>query len=593
MRRVTVLTLSLALLLPFAANAEDDALRRHVETLADAQMEGRHTGSEGERMAAEYLVQELEALGAAPPPGTDDFRQSFEFNAASKDGGSTITLAEETWTGTEQVSALSFSDDGDVEGEIVFAGYGLVTPEDSDIPYDSYHGLDVKDRIVLVLRYFPEDAEDEVRSALVRYSGLRYKARHAREKGAKAILVVTGPNSPNAGETVEMGFDTAVAGSGILAGSISGDVGQALFEAAGKDLGESQTALDGANPHVAGFVMEGVNVSLSLKVNRRKETAYNVVGFIAGENPDATPLVLGAHYDHLGHGVGGNSLAKKDERGQIHHGADDNASGCAAVLEIARAMKAEGSPRPLVLAFWSGEEIGLVGSTAYCSAEDFDGEALHAYLNFDMVGRCQDNSLSLQATGTSPIWPKVAERANVPVGFDLKLSEDPYLPTDAMVFYQADVPTLNFFTGAHEDYHRPTDTIERVNFEDLERVTELGLRVTRAVAAMEERPEFTTVTPTRGQEGGDRDAVRAFTGTIPDYTTEVDGLRLSGVIEGGPADTAGLREGDVIVEFNGASIANIYDYTYALETVEIDEETPVTVMRDGERVELTIIPGAR
>jgi hypothetical protein len=594
MRSTAVPIVFLLLLLPTLALADEAALREHVGTLASEEMEGRRTGTDGERKAAGYLIAELEEMGAQPAPGADGFRQAFTFSAGSEDGGSTATLDGKTWTGTDAVSALSFSDNGDAGGDVVFAGYGLVTPEDSDLPYDSYHGLDVEGKVVVVLRYFPEEADDEMRAGLARYSGLRYKARHAREKGAAALLVVTGPNSPNAGETVAMGFDTAVAGSGILAGSISGELADALFSAAGgKSLADAQTALDGGNPHVSGFALEGVSLGLSLKVERRTETGYNVIAMIPGEDPDAEPLLLGAHYDHLGHGDGSSSLARKDENGMVHHGADDNASGCAAVLEIGRALVAQTPPRPVLLAFWSGEEIGLVGSEAYCSAEGFDGESIFAYLNFDMVGRSKDNSLTLQAVGSSSVWTKLAEKANVPVGFDLKLSEDPYLPTDAMSFYQAGIPTLNFFTGAHEDYHRPSDTADKVDYPDLDRVVDLGTRIAGAVLALEDRPEYRKISPRKKEGSGDRDTLRAYTGTIPDYTTEVEGLRLSGVIEGGPADTAGLQEGDVIVEFNGQHITNIYDYTYALETVKIGVETPVTVMRDGERIALTITPGTR
>jgi Zn-dependent M28 family amino/carboxypeptidase len=303
-------------------------------------------------------------------------------------------------------------------------------------------------------------------------------------------------------------------------------------------------------------------------------------------------VLLGAHYDHLGRGGGGNSLAGKEEQNEVHHGADDNASGTAAVLDAARRLAADPPRRPVAVAFWSGEELGLLGANAFLEQAVLPPEELAAYVNLDMVGRPRDNKLTLQAAGSSSVWPGLVERSNVPVGFDLTLNEDPYLPTDSAAFNLASIPTLNLFSGSHEDYHRPSDTADKIDYEGLDRVATLTSLIARRVAALDTPPDFLKVEPKR-QEGGDRDTVRAFTGTIPDYATEVEGLLLSGVIDGGPADEAGLRGGDVIVEFAGHTIANIYDNTYALDAVKIDVPVKVVVERDGERVEVTITPRAR
>jgi hypothetical protein len=578
------------------AAADEATLRRHVEYLASEQLDGRLTGSPGEQLAAEYLVTALERLGAQPLPGAEGFRLPFDFTAGVNDAGSSLALADgPTWSGEESIRALSFSDSSSATGGVVFAGYGLVIPETQDFGYDSYATLDVEDKIVLVLRYIPEDVSQEVRAQLSRYSGLRYKALAARQRGARALLVVTGPNSPNAGETVPMSFDTAIAGSGIVGASVSGEVAAAILAPSGRTLAEAQTELDTGNPHVTGFAVPGVEVTVSVAVERERRTGYNVAGYFPGtegETAEKRYLVMGAHFDHLGRGGHGNSLAGKDEIGLPHLGADDNASGVAAVLEAGSALSRAEHRRDLVLAFWSGEELGLLGSTHFIENGPLAVEEIAAYINFDMVGRAQDNKLTLQAVGTSPVWTGLIERSNVPVGFDLSLQEDPYLPTDSSAFHQAGVPTLNFFTGAHTDYHRPTDRAEAINYEDLQRVTRLGTLLAGKVDALDTAPEFAQVERQR-ETGGDRDSVRAFTGTIPDYATEVEGLMLSGVIEGGPADEAGLQKGDVIIELGGQSIANIYDYTYALDAVEIDVPLTVVFLRDGERMEATMTPRAR
>ena len=603
------------------------AIREDVAFLASPDLAGRLVGSEGERRAAEFLAGELEALGARPLPGRDGYLLPFEFTAGVEDAGSSLTLsvapadtpgagaadagpgaapAEDSgdagagrtvFRGGERVRALSFSDSGEASGEVIFAGYGLVVPEGQDLPYDSYAGLDVEGKVVLVLRYFPEGAEPEVRQVLARYAGLRYKALHARQRGAKAVLVATGPSSPNAGETVPTGFDTAISGSGILAASVSGEVAQAMLSAAGKDLAAVQEALDGGNPHVAGFALPGVEATVAVEVERERKTGLNVVGYLPAPPVAPAPaepwVVLGAHFDHLGTGGHGNSLARKGEEGTAHLGADDNASGAAAVLAAGRLLAdAPDRRRHVVLAFWSGEEIGLLGSDAFVGEAVLPPGDVAAYLNFDMVGRLREERLTLQAVGTSPAWPGLVERANVPAGFDLVLQDDPWLPTDSASFHRADVPTLSFFTGSHEDYHRPSDTPDKLDVPGIARVARFAAAVTARLAAAEEPPEFVEV-ERAGPAGGNRATLRAFTGTIPDYATEVEGLRLSGVVGGGPAEEAGLREGDVIVELGGQSIANIYDYTYALEAVKIGAPVPVVYLRDGERRTATIVPRAR
>jgi hypothetical protein len=575
--------------------------RQHVEMLASEKLDGRLTGTTGERLAADYIVSQLKAIGAQPLPGQTDYRLAFEFTAGSRDGGSRIAVAPKNGAASglvngSSVRALSFSDNGEASGPVVFAGYGIVVPEGQDFGYDSYAGLDVKDKIVLVLRYFPEDADQKTKAILARYADLRYKAMAARQHGAKAMLVVTGPRSPNAGELIPMSFDTALSGSGIVAASITGDVASALFATTpGMTLERAQQALDSGNPHVAGFALGTDPVTIRTVVEREKQEGHNILAVLPATGPTGgvrKPWVaLGAHYDHLGHGRNGNSLARKEEAGQIHFGADDNASGSAAVLSMASALANQPRRRNVLISFWSGEEVGLIGSATFVAKPPVPLDQIAAYLNFDMVGRMQDNKLSVQAAGTSPMWAKLVEQANIAAGFDLRLQQDPYQPTDVATFNQAGVPSLNFFTGNHVDYHRPTDTADRINYEDLDRIVGLATNVARRLVDLDEPPQFTKVDqPT---PGGGRAGVRVFTGTIPDYTSEVKGLLLGGVIGGGPAEQAGLQKGDVIVEIAGQSITNIYDYTYALELLKIDRPVKVVYIRGGRRIETMLTPAAR
>jgi hypothetical protein len=572
--------------------------RVHVETLASPRLDGRLAGSNGEKLASDYLVAELQRIGAKPLPGQKDYRLPFAFTAGTRDGGSRLAVAQHAFATQTDVRALSFSDNAEVAGDVVFAGYGIVVPETQDFGYDSYATLDVKDKVVLVLRYFPEDADQKTRAILSRYADLRYKAMAARQRGAKAMLVVTGPRSPNAGETVPMSFDTALAGSGIVAASISGAVAQAILAAGvpDKTLEAVQQSFDSGNPHVAGFAIPNATVTIRAAVQRETRTGHNVVGVLPATvtaSTTAKPWVaIGAHYDHLGHGEAGNTLAGKEDAGKVHFGADDNASGSAAVLGIAATLAQQPRRRNVLVGFWSGEELGLIGSGAFASSPPIPLDQLAAYLNFDMVGRLQDNKLTVQAAGTSPIWAKLIEQANVTAGFDLQIQQDPYQPTDVATFNSASVPCLSFFTGTHVDYHKPSDTADKIDYEGLDRVVDFAAAIVRRIEDASEAPAFTKVDQ-QLQTGGGRAGVRVFTGTIPDYSTEVKGLLLSGVVGGGPAEQAGLQKGDVIVEIAGQTITNIYDYTYALDLLKIGQPSKLIYMRAGKRVETTLTPSAR
>jgi len=594
-RVVVVLGLTLGLSATAVGQGPSSPTRVLVETLAAERFGGREAGSTGEALAADYLAGELARLGARPLPGRDTMLAPFEFTAGNRDAGTRLTLGDRTFTAPDHLLALSFSDDATVSGDVVFAGYGIVVPDSQDFGYDSYAGLDVEGKLVVVLRYYPEDADRDTRAILARYSGLRYKAMAARQRGATGLLVVTGPRSPNAGTTVPMTFDTALAGSGIAAASVNGEVAAALF-AGGRSLEEVQQELDSGNPHVAGFPLAGVTVALAPRVARVTATARNVLAYLPATSDvsgvDRPWVALGAHYDHLGLGERGTSLATGDDAGRPHLGADDNASGTAAVLAVTEAVaRMPERRRHVLVALWSAEEIGLIGSKTFLDGGTVPPDSIAAYLNFDMVGRMQDNRLAVQATGTSPDWASLLERANVPAGFDLTLQADPYQPTDVQNFAQASVPSLNFTTGAHLDYHRPSDTADKINYVDLDRVAAFAATLAVRLANLDEAPVYVRVEETAGTTS--RDGLRVFTGTVPDYTSEAEGLRLSGVIGGGPAEQAGLRQGDVIVEIDGQSITNIYDYTYALELLTIGEPVAVVFQRDGARQTVTLTPEAR
>jgi Tol biopolymer transport system component len=588
-----------------------DDLKAHVTYLASDELEGRRTGSDGIHKAAQYIRQHLAKTGLQPLGSEQDsFNHTFEFT-----GGVELVKQENKMilrghTGEDQAfqldrdfRPLAFSANGEIEGEVVFAGYGLTKPGELGVGYNSYSDPDVKDKIVMVLRYVPEDISVDRRQELNRYAGLRYKALIARNNGAKALLVVTGPNSPNPGALAKLSFDTSMAGAGIPVLSVSGEVGNSLVEFYGKSLKELQSSLDKENPHALhGLALPGIVLSIKTSLKRIRQQDSNLVALLPPATQGATTkpteyVMLGAHYDHLGRGETGG-FGVKGEEGMVHNGADDNASGVATLLEmaahLARRQKThpEEFQRGVIFSFWSGEELGLIGSARYAAQPTVNLGNVVAYLNFDMVGRLRDNKLTLQGVGSSSVWKKLIERRNALAGFDLTLQQDPYLPTDTTSFYPKDIPVLAWFTGSHEEYHRPTDDTDTLNFEGIERITKFAGNMVRDLAKGGERPDYLKVEKT--EQGGSRDAIRVYLGTIPDYASEdVKGVLLTGVRGDGPADKAGLKGGDVIVHFAGKDITNIYDYTYALDAVKIGKPVGIEVLRKGKQIKLSITPAAR
>ena len=584
------LALALALALPALAQTPEE-VRDDVLALTAPGTEGRAVGSPGAAAARRYLVSELEAAGAQPLPGQDGLGISFRFISGVEDLGSSLRAGGHKRFASDQVRAFAFSETGEARGELYFVGYGIRLPENAGHEYDSYAGHDVDGKVVVVLRYFPDDVKGEARSILNRHADFRSKASAARDQGAAGMVMITGPESEGAGEFAPDGFDIAAPGSqGILAVSIDGAAGERLFAGSGVSLSEVQRALDAGDVSAGSFPLPGYG-TVAVELERTRGGGANVVGILPAADGSVAPpyVAVGAHYDHLG--MGGSGSLNPHGPVAVHPGADDNASGAAAVLALARTVSEAPLARPLLVGFWSGEESGLLGSRAFIR-DEIRPDQLVVYINLDMVGRLEENRLTVQAMGSASVWPGIVERANVPGGFDLALSDDPYLPTDSSAFNGEEVPTLNLFTGTHTDYHKPSDTAEKLNYEGLSRIVRFTGLIARRVAASDPAPEFVRVERT-ADETPSRASMRAYTGTIPEYATEIEGLLLGGVMAGGPAEKAGLQKGDVVVAFAGTPVLNIYDYMNALEAARIGEPLTVVFLRDGERHTVTLVPTAR
>jgi hypothetical protein len=590
---------------------------RHVKYLCRDELEGRFTGSRGERLATAYVGTYMEKLGLQPAGNHGSWFEPFEFNSGVALGPvNELTTNGKAYTVNEDWRPLAFSGTGEfASAPLVFAGYGIVAEAiNGQEAYDSYVHLDVKDKWVIVFRYLPENVTPEKRQQLSRPSQLRFKTTFARERGARGLIVVTGPNAQSRSELVPLQMDGILAGSSLPVFSVTNAVADSWLAAGGKSLKQLQDELDGGEQKM-GLQMAGVELAAKIDVEYIKKSGRNVLGRLpAGDEPSDQVIVIGAHIDHLGKGASSSSLARDDEAEQIHYGADDNASGVAALLEIAEYLadqRQQGRSRlrrDLLFVAWSGEELGLLGSDHFVKAfgkrddastteetapHAAEGSSIYpaiaAYLNMDMVGRL-DKHLILQGVGSSSIWRSEIERRNAPVGLPITLQEDSYLPTDASSFYMRGVPILSAFTGAHSEYHTPRDTPERLNYDGAAQVARFMGLVAQGLASSESPPDYVQQSVKQMTTGG---RLRAYLGTIPDYAEEVQGVMLSGVGKDGPADKAGVKSRDIIIELAGKKIENIYDYTNAIEALKIGEPVKMAVLREGKRVVLEVTPQSR
>ncbi len=618
-------------------------LRQHVSVLASEAFEGRATGRAGERLAARYLADAFRAAGLTPA-GEDGFLQPFAFpsgvrlgdgNALNAKGLGSLVLGEE-WL------PLAFSDTGDFgPGSVVFAGYGFAAPGAGEIAaFDSYGEVDVSGAWLLVLRDWPEHASDEERQHWGRYAGLRYKAILARERGAIGLLVVQRTTDPERDALIPLRFDGTAGSAGIPTLSLSEAGADRLLAGTGHTVAALRDRLDEGEALDA-FAIPGSELGADVRLELERSSGVNVVGRLGVGDPEAPAIVVGAHFDHLGRGGGRGSLARAGEREGIHYGADDNASGVAALVEIARALRARidagtlDPARDAIFAAWSGEELGLLGSHAFATRalgevgaaaiapndESAEQEGLSgtgggagtapaadphaglaappalrdrvaANLNLDMVGRLRE-TLLLQGGGSSTRWADLVEDTASRVSIRVELQEESLLPTDASSFVTRGVPVLSAFTGAHGEYHTPRDTPDTLNYTGIEAVTRLFTEIAAALLASVDVPDY--VAPRRGQSPHPRRAVRlrAYLGTVPDYAAAVSGLALATVVADGPAERAGLRGGDVVVELAGRPVRNVYDYTFAIEALRPGETVAVALLRDGQGIELEITPESR
>jgi hypothetical protein len=560
-------------------------LQGWVQDLASPAMDGRAAGTAGADRAARYIAEHFRRLGLRPGGDGATYLQGFSVHTRVRLGAdNALDLSGPAATARAFAPGpdflpFAFSDDGGVTTDVVFAGFGITAPP---LGYDDYAGLDARGKLVLVMMGEPreQDPQGPFRAPEhFHYSELRHKVLNARQHGAAAVVVVEHPGRPQDAPRPIRGTTPAW---GLLAVSATRAVADAFLAPAGLGLAALQQEIDRALAPRS-RPLPGVSARLRVRLVREQSSTANVVGVLPGTDPALRDeaVVLGAHYDHLGRGSP-FSLAS-DNAEEIHPGADDNGSGTAMVMGLADAfVRAGGARRTLVFAAFSGEEIGLLGSTHYVRQPAVPIERTVAMVNFDMVGRMRDGQLFVMGVDSGQGLRPLIEQAAAGLDVRLSLRGDGIGPSDHTAFYNRDRPVVFFFTGTHGDYHRPGDTADKINADGMRKVAAVASRTIRALADRPDPLTFVKVAPAAASGSTRGGGYGPYFGSVPDFgETPTPGVRLSGVRAGSPADRAGLRAGDLIVGFAGVAVRTLDDLTFALRGRRPGDTVEVRYLRDG------------
>jgi hypothetical protein len=587
-----------------AAGNSFDAERylAHIKFLASPELKGRPTGSPELEKAAQYIAEQFKADGLQPAPGAKNFLQPFDVTTSSKLGKAnqfrfSAGAGFQTLRVGNEFVPINFSSSGKASGAVVFAGYGITAPEYS---YDDYAGIDVKGKFVVVFADEPQefDPKSVFEGTVATYHSQLYsKAANARAHGARGLIIVKDRiNHPLEADSLPpFGHAEGPADAGILAVQVKEDVVNPWFKAVGRDAQETERQID-ADLKPRSFALGRVEVRENIDLERAVKSTANVVAYLPGETSEY--IVIGAHYDHLG--LGEQFSLAPSLAGTVHPGADDNASGTAGVIELARyfASSFNGGAKPkrgFLFMTFAGEELGLLGSEFYASHPELPLDKAVTMINLDMIGRVREGKLYIGGIGTGSTLR--ADLDGVAPHFaDLKIDYSEsggYGSSDHTSFTAKQVPVLFFFSGLHGDYHKPSDTWDKIDsvraVEVLQFIAEVATRIDSDAA----RPEFIRVKEVTDPHSGSAGPISGsassggygpYFGSIPDFSEPPKGVRFADVRDGSPAALGGLKQGDIMIKFGDKDIANLYDFTYALRSHKVGDEVVVEVMRGSEKI---------
>lgn len=560
-----------------------------IKALTTPAMEGRGDGSKGLTRAAHILEKRYKSLGLEPA-GTKSYLQPFTvITGAQLKGKNDFAVA----TGDRKMELkakqdfvpFSFSESGSARGTLVFVGYGITADE---FHYDDYAGIDVKDKIVVVMRYEPPSfGVKGGNQGMTHHSQLVMKAINARNHGAKALLLVNGKLGDGEEDLLtRFGSVSGPENTGILFLQVKNAVADGWLKAAGKSLAELQEQINSSSKPASLALPESQTAALTVSIRTTRATVNNVLAYLPGKTDEY--LIIGAHYDHLGRG-NFDSLAPS-QIGQIHPGADDNASGTAGVLELARLLAPQKGQlrRGILFASFAGEELGLLGSAAWVKDPTRPLDKAVAMLNMDMIGRIKDQKVYIGGVGTGSTLKAAVEQAANNSGFKIEYSPGGYSSSDHTSFVTKKIPVLFFFSGLHSDYHKPSDTWDKIDPQAAARLLNVVGTTGELLADADERPAFVVVAEEKPVGGSGGGGYGPYFGSIPDFGQVETGVKFSDVKPNSPAAKAGLRAGDILIQFGDKPIKNLYDFTDALRRSKVGDVVEVKVLREGQTVTASV-----
>jgi len=568
---------------------------KHVSFLASDDLKGRGNGTPELQRASEYIANQFRSLGLKPAGDNSTYFQNFQITTGTAYGGrNALSINNRKLAIDSDFEPLSISLPSQIDGPLVFAGYGITA---TDLQWDDYQGLNVKGKVVLVLRHEPQELDANSRfdgKNMTSHATFMNKAINARQHGAKAVLFMTDPNNhPEDKDAMSPEMrDIGADDSGIVALRITRAAAAPLFESVGKSISGVQRDMD-TTLKPQSFDLK-TNVRLVTDISRVRKTVRNVMAALPGSDNQLRKewVVIGAHYDHLG--LGDEHSLAPSQIGQIHHGADDNASGTAGVLEFARlaSMHNQAFKRSILFMTFAGEENGLLGSNYFVNHSTVPLSSVAGMINMDMIGRVSNNRLNVLGVGTSPEFKTWIEDFNKTVGLQLNFSASGHDGSDHISFDGKHIPILFFFSGLHSDYHRPSDTSDKINSDGAVSVLALVAMSAERLANAATRPQYTEVREERPANAGiastSANGYGPYFGSVPDFRDDIKGVLFADVRADSPAGKAGLKAGDTLVEFGGQAITNLYDFTYALGNKKAGDVVTVVVQRNGQPLKVNV-----
>ncbi len=552
----------------------------HIKYLASDELKGRYPGTEGDQLAAEYIAQQFQDFGLQSFEA--NYLQKFEVITSIKAGeSSSMEFNGEKAALKKEFIPVSYSENTSLNATLCFAGYGFNIDTDK-VKWNDYSEIDYKGKWVLMLKGEPEI--DSLKSPYMKYAADRDKVMLAKDLGAGGVLFVSGPAYARRDMLPEP--SRRIGSTGLPVFHISRELANKLLEKENKKIEELESALN-KNRKPMSFNID-ININGSSVIEQQTANTYNVVGYLEGNDPNLKDeyVIIGAHYDHLGMGGKGSSSRKQDTIG-VHSGADDNASGTAAVIELAEkfAAQKQNLKRSIVFIAFGAEEMGLLGSKHFVDHMKMPANKVSAMLNMDMIGRLSaDSSLEIGGVGTALEYDELLNNQNK---FNLATTTEGYGPSDHASFYGVDIPVLHISTGAHLDYHTPEDSFDKINSEGLKMVADFVFDLASEINERDKQLSFQEAGPKTGTVSRKRLGVTL--GIMPDFAGKIkNGLRADFVIEGKPAFKGGMKKGDIITAINGQSIANIQDYMYRLSKLKFGQTITVEVVREQTKKVLII-----